>query len=95
MGWHNVMALDVTKGRSRRVLGDWLDQSPDTRLERMTVGAIEPCRGSANAVCSRLPATVVAYRLTLAGHGRSRRGPASVAQAPNRATALTRRNAGS
>jgi transposase len=46
--------LDVTQGRSGKVLGDWLDQRRSAWLAQITVGAIDPFRGYANAMRSRL-----------------------------------------
>jgi len=55
--------LDVVLGRSGRVLGEWLDQQPRWWLEQITVAAIDPFRGYANALASRLPeATLVVDR---------------------------------
>lgn len=52
--------IDVVIGRSGRVLGDWLDTRPARWLEQITVAAIDPFRGYANALRSKLPdATLV------------------------------------
>jgi transposase len=46
--------LDVTLGRSGRVLGEWLDAQPALWRDQITVAAIDPFRGYANALRSRL-----------------------------------------
>jgi transposase len=52
--------LDVVQGRSGRVLGDWLDARTAAWRDQITVAAIDPFRGYANALASRLPdATLV------------------------------------
>jgi transposase len=52
--------IDVVLGRSGRVLGDWLDNRPGWWRDQITVAAIDPFRGYANALRSRLPdATLV------------------------------------
>jgi transposase len=55
--------LDVAQGRPGRVLGDWLDTRPADWRDRILVAAIDPFRGYANALASRLPdATLVVGR---------------------------------
>jgi transposase len=52
--------LDVAQGRSGRVLGDWLRSQPADWRDQITVAAIDPFRGYANAMRSCLPdATLV------------------------------------
>ncbi|MHB1534032.1 MAG: ISL3 family transposase [Acidimicrobiales bacterium] len=52
--------LDVVLGRSGPVLGDWLDAQPPRWRDQIAVAAIDPFRGYANALGSRLPgATLV------------------------------------
>lgn len=51
--------LDVMLGRSGRVLGDWLDAQPAAWREQITVAAIDPFRGYANALASRLPDAIL------------------------------------
>ncbi len=52
--------LDVVLGRSGRVLGEWLDARPPWWRDQIAVAAIDPFRGYANALRSRLPdATLV------------------------------------
>ncbi len=52
--------LDVVPGRSGRVLGDWLDTQSQNWRDQITVAAIDPFRGYANALRSWLPdATLV------------------------------------
>jgi transposase len=55
--------VDVVLGRSGRVLGEWLDGRPGWWRDQITVAAIDPFRGYANALRSRLPdATLVVDR---------------------------------
>lgn len=52
--------LDVVAGRSGRVLGDWLEGQPQAWRDQITVAAVDPFRGYANALRCRLPdATLV------------------------------------
>jgi transposase len=52
--------LDVVQGRSGKVLGDWLDGRSHAWRDQITVAALDPFRGYATALRSRLPqATVV------------------------------------
>ncbi len=51
--------IDVVAGRSGRVLGDWLDTQPAGWLDQIAVAAIDPFRGYANALSSRLPDAVL------------------------------------
>jgi transposase len=51
--------LDVVPGRSGRVLGDWLDTRPAEWRDQITVAAIDPFRGYANAMRSRLPNAIL------------------------------------
>lgn len=51
--------IDVVFGRSGRVLGDWLDAQPRSWLEQIRTAAIDPFRGYANALRSRLPDTTI------------------------------------
>jgi transposase len=51
--------LDVMPGRSGRVLGDWIDAQPEPWREQITVAAIDPFRGYANAMRSRLPDAIL------------------------------------
>lgn len=52
--------LDVVAGRSGRVLGDWLQGQTLAWRDQILVAAIDPFRGYANAMRSRLPdATLV------------------------------------
>lgn len=55
--------LDVVLGRSGRVLGEWLDSQPGWWRDQITVAAVDPFRGYANALASRLAdATLVVDR---------------------------------
>jgi transposase len=52
--------LDVVEGRSGKVLGDWLDGRSQAWRDQIAVAALDPFRGYATALRSRLPqATVV------------------------------------
>lgn len=51
--------LDVCQGRSGGTLGDWLDAQPPAWLAQITVAAIDPFRGYANALRCRLDGTTL------------------------------------
>lgn len=57
---HRARLLDVRPGRSGKAVSDWLDERGDDWLHEISVVALDPFRGYANGLLSRLDhATVV------------------------------------